>query len=1378
MANFKKGVVILNDITENAFNVNSDLSLNAMLESFSYDYVMPTNGAGKTFGATEPTILKFSIRLKNVTHGKILYQSAYQNESMKFTFLFDQTYDIDKTKITSYGYGMVVDGYVVHLEEDFHSSKDAEGLDRQTIVHLELLLRSVTHISGMSGAKVLTTTFVDANQDADRKKMLVKGDSSIRLSIEITDKYKLSLVCVTGSKEDTVTFQDKKDELTKYIVTPQSINLTKAINSPNEIKARLYFYPLLGRAKFISRDIWENRFCGKRVELTIDEKVTICKDYYVQEIIPTYLEDGSLYIDLKIYSPDYLLTMKQSSGSFVGKRLSDIAKEKTGHYQLPYDKTKNLQLSNMAKTLHFLVDKDGNEHILPYLVQYNESDYDFLCRTANRWGEFMFYENGKLNIGYDDIVRADLNIVIIATPEEKKVEGYRYCHSISYEGPTLDEGRTTSPIANISLEAAQEFLDNVLKRDMYEDPLNEIDTVKNRDRGYDKYMLKNLGKAFTTTKDIPMWASDSLVADLVSYGQAKRYTDALRAKFNDDYFIKPKNDIPKYSLQYVKEGNDAKVFNEFTENDPSFFKKYDTDTYKTVLAQELSRSRSTVVLDFDTSYPKLDLGDKLRIGTDSEDYYFVTEINMELHDSRPSWKVKAIHDSGVKQKKEPTKTGGFWHYNCATFYPPYLPSGHTRKSGMMKAEVVDADDPMRQNRVRVRFDWQEEDCTPTPWLMVAQDGTTPGAGSHMRHYVGEKVLVDFIGGNVERPYVVGSIQEQLPLKDNWNSPIDAIVRTPNGQSLLMSDGTGAGLTAFRTVMKPGFRAMQSLAPDVSPLNPIDFWKDDKKLENKRFEGSVEIKDYYNIYQIKCSTNDRQVSISSPWGNVDINAFTGINITAPNGDIKISGKNVTIEAGNNLKLISGTNIQNKFIPEEGAKALGNNLALQAAAKALLAFDEKGAIDFAMLRHIRDMFIKPVEGVLEVQSNRFLKLEADGAITGYPASAYKNMKKPDKSQRTEDQWYQMGDAVAALIAASWDEFYSKYLNYCYSFSDAQLSNNVFITAVKGLKGWSEAKDDLEDVEKIPVCKLYSGLKEKLMSDGGEKLNEEDMGFVNDLVGVEDKAKTEQCEARKRTLTHKAIIETRKTIRATVLSYAIDLQKAIQQVKASQFDSEKIVLIASEVYKNLPEDYEDIVKKALSKEKCSKSELYKTMTDLKKPDLEDEKYKKLANKEDKETQNQLIALRHLIALNLLEGLGFKAKKDDKKMEISDLVKSKEDLLENWNKTAGYIDYAYDPINGLASFRRMKAREKDVWSEAKNGQILISSGIPYTLGRETKPIYQKSNDLKTADLVNQLSEPIKKAMEVSAIDKINISGTITSTKIEYDINRMSQLIMNPKKD
>jgi len=44
-----------------------------------------------------------------------------------------------------------------------------------------------------------------------------------------------------------------------------------------------------------------------------------------------------------------------------------------------------------------------------------------------------------------------------------------------------------------------------------------------------------------------------------------------------------------------------------------------------------------------------------------------------------------------------------------------------------------------------------------------------------------------------------------------------------------------------------------------------------------------------------------VKINSCWGNVEVNAFTGISINAPNGNISIKGKNVSIEAGNNLTL---------------------------------------------------------------------------------------------------------------------------------------------------------------------------------------------------------------------------------------------------------------------------------------------------------------------------------------------------------------------------------------------------------------------------------------------------------------------------------------------
>ena len=65
----------------------------------------------------------------------------------------------------------------------------------------------------------------------------------------------------------------------------------------------------------------------------------------------------------------------------------------------------DFKTEDRIKTVHQLVylnaDKAEKEHIFPYLVQYNESFYDMLARTTNRWGEFMYYEDGNLQIGYD-----------------------------------------------------------------------------------------------------------------------------------------------------------------------------------------------------------------------------------------------------------------------------------------------------------------------------------------------------------------------------------------------------------------------------------------------------------------------------------------------------------------------------------------------------------------------------------------------------------------------------------------------------------------------------------------------------------------------------------------------------------------------------------------------------------------------------------------------------------------------------------------------------------------------------------------------------------------------------------------------------------------
>ena len=77
-----------------------------------------------------------------------------------------------------------------------------------------------------------------------------------------------------------------------------------------------------------------------------------------------------------------------------------------------------------------------------------------------------------------------------------------------------------------------------------------------------------------------------------------------------------------------------------------------------------------------------------------------------------------------------------------------------------------------------------------------------------------------------------------------------------------------------------------------------------------FTGGITLRDPNGVYELDLSAKTRSINVKSPFGNVNISAFTGITIDAPNGDINIRGKNVNIEAGNNLTLTSGTNIRNK------------------------------------------------------------------------------------------------------------------------------------------------------------------------------------------------------------------------------------------------------------------------------------------------------------------------------------------------------------------------------------------------------------------------------------------------------------------------------------
>jgi len=63
-------------------------------------------------------------------------------------------------------------------------------------------------------------------------------------------------------------------------------------------------------------------------------------------------------------------------------------------------------------------------------------------------------------------------------------------------------------------------------------------------------------------------------------------------------------------------------------------------------------------------------------------------------------------------------------------------------------------------RIKVQFHWEEEttyDDTSSCWVRVRQQWSGPGWGFQFIPRIGQEVLVDFLGGNPDRPLVVGTV---------------------------------------------------------------------------------------------------------------------------------------------------------------------------------------------------------------------------------------------------------------------------------------------------------------------------------------------------------------------------------------------------------------------------------------------------------------------------------------------------------------------------------------------------------------------------------------------------------------------------------------------
>ena len=313
----------------------------------------------------------------------------------------------------------------------------------------------------------------------------------------------------------------------------------------------------------------------------------------------------------------------------------------------------------------------------------------------------------------------------------------------------------------------------------------------------------------------------------------------------------------------------------------------------------------------------------------------------------------------------------------------------------------------------------------TPWIRIATPMATDGGGFYYKPRIGDEVLVNFDSDNIERPYVVGTLYSKNTLQpaeglDRYAAPkiqqgknLSMSMMSPNGHHITFTD-PGDGMK-FIANLNPGAGFLYSVLPDfINNIIPdVPCAKD--------LTGGIHIGDRYGVYEIQMSSHAREISINSALGKIKMNAFTGISINAPNGDISITGQNINIAAGNKLSITSGNNIIPPGIGDpdfEWKKIIEHEkwqdyfkIPFRAIGKAghwfghtvILAGAQAGAAvgaqkvplaDLCFFRCMLQTFMRPIDGTMLIKSKKYMMLEAGSGTAMVNPDRYKGKDALDK------------------------------------------------------------------------------------------------------------------------------------------------------------------------------------------------------------------------------------------------------------------------------------------------------------------------------------------------------------------------------------------------
>ncbi len=705
-------------------------------------------------------------------------------------------------------------------------------------------------------------------------------------------------------------------------------------------------------------------FKGKLVTLKDRDNNTVyVKDYFI-----TNVRKKGNKVSLTAYSADYFLTIDKFCQAFTGKTLVD------GIINLTLEKCVSSNFDKFRKIAAFTNGNDkkkyvkgnvanflvsGKESIIPYAVQYNESFYDFIVRMCNRDGEFLYMDsNNNLCVGLNS---KDSTQAEFSEDDIEYLDSYEEIDNSTWEEKSYLDGSSAqynesdkNNFHSLYGVYSPEYLERVDKKEYCDrsDFTNDFNHIS----------LAVLSLASERT------LCDSIFSCLKSVGMGELNMSYTMDKANSGFQKKYPNPVNLYS-SYIENKED----------------KRDSSGYKKLYNNQIL-SNSGLVKITGTGSPKVKFGEKIII---SNETYVVYQI-----DAKSTLNALEEYEAGYELL--------LLRAIDNKFYPLAMPEVRVKKSSPQRAIVIDDYDPSRLGRVRVVYPWQtiysdetykneiENDTqkdknkseeieflnrkNSTPWLRVSYPMASNGAGFMFTPAKGDEVLIDYEDGNVEKPYVCGAFynsKNQPSAAAQTNNPGKVkSISSANGHHISFTDSGGADKLILNLL---------PLTKTLTSFGAID-WKISGD-ESKYYGGGFEIADRYGIYAIKGSTQGRSIDVLSPFGNIKLDAFSGITINAPHGDVKIVGKNVSIEARNNLKIESGTNISGYFANVDDYKKI--------LFKLLSATNKQAGLDLSYVRNVMEVFLRPIGGNMLIKSHRYVRVEAGkGKAIGTSSDKSKN------------------------------------------------------------------------------------------------------------------------------------------------------------------------------------------------------------------------------------------------------------------------------------------------------------------------------------------------------------------------------------------------------